>query len=104
MASIFNCTSAGWFEPSEAIDYNATPEAVGVTGYPPYFDHCSVGEIQKLMRQQGFVDIDIEHFYRANDYFGFFLPAYIIVTLFENFCAMLKLNFLASGFVTSARR
>lgn len=56
------------------------------------------------MRQQGFVDIDIEHFYRANDYFGFFLPAYIIVTLFENFCAMLKLNFLASGFVTSARR
>lgn len=80
------------------------PNAVGVTGYPAYFDHCSPGEFEGLLRQHGFIEIDLKPFYRAADYFAFFLPAYVLVSLFENLCAALNWRIFASGFVVSAVR
>lgn len=80
------------------------PSAVGVTGYPAFFDHCSPSGMAKLFRDQGFEQIDVRSFYRASDYFAFFLPAYISVALFENMCAALDWRFFCSGFVISARR
>ncbi|WP_372922269.1 hypothetical protein [Roseovarius sp.] len=52
----------------------------------------------------GFTEIDVQPFYRANDYFAFFTPAFIIVTLFENLCRSLGLSTLVSGMVISARK
>lgn len=80
------------------------PGAVDVTGYPAFFDHCSVFDMRRLMEDQGFTDIDIKTFYRANDYFAFFLPAYVAVSLFENLCASLNWQIFASGFVISSRK
>jgi SAM-dependent methyltransferase len=80
------------------------PDAVGVTGYPAFFDHCSPAEFETLLERQGFVDIDIVSYYRATDYFAFFLPAYVLVTLFENICSFFNFRFFASGFVVTARK
>lgn len=80
------------------------PNAVEVTGYPAYFNRCSPGEFENLLRQQGFVNIELVTFYRANDYFAFFLPAYLMVSIFENLCALLKWRIFASGFIVSATR
>lgn len=80
------------------------PDAADVTGYPAFFDHCSVSGMRSLMRKQGFVDVDVKPFYRASDYFAFFLPAYLAVTIFENVCAAINWNVFASGFVISARK
>ena len=74
------------------------------TGYPAYFDHCSVGSMKKVLIKCGFVDVDIKAFYRANDYFSFFTPLFVIVTAFENFCSKLELDVFASGFVVSATK
>lgn len=78
--------------------------AVEVTGYPAFFDHCSVGEMSELFNNCGFEKIDVLPYYRANDYFAFFVPFYVVVSLIENLCARLNWTALASGFVISAER
>ncbi|WP_287151188.1 methyltransferase domain-containing protein [Mesorhizobium sp.] len=80
------------------------PSAVGLTGYPAFFDHCSPSEMAKLFRGQGFEQVDVMSFYRASDYFAFFLPAYLSVVLFENLCAALNWRLFCSGFVVSAAK
>jgi SAM-dependent methyltransferase len=80
------------------------PDAISVTGYPAFFDQYSPAEFEALLVRQGFVSIDIKPFYRASDYFAFFLPAYLVVALFENFSSFFSLRFFASGFVVSARK
>lgn len=80
------------------------PGAESETGYRAFFDHCSTGAMRKLFKKNGLVSVDTRVYYRANDYFEFFLPAYILVSLFENLCQVLRLEIFASGFVISARK
>ena len=80
------------------------PGAEDVTGYPAYFDHCSVRSMRRMLIESGFVDVDVKAYYRANDYFSFFTPLFLIVTAFENFCRKLGLDMFASGFVVSATK
>jgi hypothetical protein len=80
------------------------PNAESVTGYPSFFDHCSTRAMRKLFAENGLVAIETKAYYRANDYFAFFVPAYILISLFENICRALKLELFASGFVISARK
>ena len=60
--------------------------------------------MRRLFVANGLVDIDVKAYYRANDYFAFFVPAYVLVSLFENLCQAFKIELLASGFVISARK
>jgi hypothetical protein len=80
------------------------PRSVGKTGYPTYFDHCTVAKMTALFRETGFEDIDAVPYYRAHDYFAFFLPAYVAVVCFENLCKRFGWSTFASGFVISARK
>jgi hypothetical protein len=80
------------------------PDSVGETGYPTFFDHCTVAKMTKLFRETGFEDVDAVPYYRAQDYFAFFLPAYVVVVVFNNLCTRLAWSFFASGFVISARK
>jgi hypothetical protein len=80
------------------------PGSEGVTGYPAFFDHCTPRRMERLFAKTGFTDIEITCFYRANDYFAFFTPAYIVISIFENLCDLMKWRTFASGFVISGRR
>lgn len=80
------------------------PGAEEVTGYPAFFDLCTPRAMTQAFQEVGFAEIDLRPFYRANDYFAFFTPAFIVVTLFENACRWLDLRSMASGFVISARK
>lgn len=80
------------------------PGTEDVTGYPAYFDHCSVPSMKKKLVKYGFADINIKVFYRANDYFAFFVPFFLIITAFENLCRKLELDIFASGFIISAKK
>ncbi len=79
------------------------PGAEDVTGYPAYFDQCSVPAMNKILTEQGFTDINIQALYRANDYFAFFTPLFVTITAFENLCRILKLEIFASGFIITAK-
>jgi SAM-dependent methyltransferase len=80
------------------------PWAENETGYPAFFNKCSPKEMRKLFKSHGFGSVKIIPFFRANDYFRFFLPFYIAVTLWENICAKLKWETFCSGFIVIARK
>jgi hypothetical protein len=80
------------------------PEAAEETGYPAFFDHCSARRMARVFEGVGFEDVQVRSFYRANDYFAFFFPAFIAVTAFENICKLLGWSYFASGFVISGRK
>jgi SAM-dependent methyltransferase len=80
------------------------PGAEDVTGYPAFFDLCSANAMSRALERQGFKNIDVKAFYRANDYFAFFTPLFVLVTLWENLCHKLEWRIFASGFVISARK
>jgi len=80
------------------------PEAMDVSGYVAFFNQCSPAEMRAQFGENGFVDIEIRCFYRANGYFDSFLPLYIVVSLYENACRLAGAELLASGYVISARR
>jgi hypothetical protein len=60
--------------------------------------------MKRLLYTQGFREIRIIPFFRANDYFRFLVPAYVLVTLLENMCRRLKCEQLCSGFIVTARK
>jgi hypothetical protein len=80
------------------------PGTEHLTGYPAYFDHCSVPSMRKVLAKRGFTDINVKAFYRANDYFAFFTPLFLMVTALENVCEKFKLDIFASGFIISAKK
>ncbi len=74
------------------------------TGYPTFFDHCTANAMTRLFRRTGFRNIDIDIHYSANDYFSFFVPAFVVITGFENVARALGLSYFAAGYVISARK
>lgn len=80
------------------------PAAVEVSGYPAFFNYCTPLAMKHLFEKSGFVDVKVQPFYRATDYFAFFIPAFLVVAAFENFCRWLRLSTFSSGFVISARK
>jgi glycosyltransferase len=80
------------------------PWASAVTGYPAYFDHCSPISMAKLMKNAGYKNVQTFCFYRASDYFSFFVPLFVIVSLYENMCRLLGLKQLCSGFIVTASK
>lgn len=80
------------------------PKAEAVTGYRAFYNHCSPGAMTRLFKRVGFTDVQVKPFYRASDYFAFFVPAYVLIALAENVAALLHARVFASGFVISAAK
>jgi SAM-dependent methyltransferase len=80
------------------------PWAVDVTGYQAFFNKCSPKEMKKFFALKGFRNIKTVSFFRANDYFKFFFPCYIVITMWENICNRLKFEQLCSGFIIIAQK
>ena len=78
------------------------PHAIDVTGYPAFFDYCSPQGMRRLCESAGFNSIEIIPYYRANDYFAFFIPLFILVSLFENLFERFGIQIFASGFILKA--
>ncbi len=80
------------------------PEAFAVTGYPAFFDKCSPNEMKNLCRAQGFKDIEVICYYKATDYFAFFVPAYLLVAICENLFEYIGVTHFSSGFIIKAKK
>ncbi len=80
------------------------PDSVEETGYPAFFHHCTARDMARVFEDVGFESVQVRIFYRANDYFAFFLPAFVVVTAFENICRAFGWTYFASGFVISGRK
>lgn len=80
------------------------PDAIGVSGYPAFFNYCSPIQMEELFKSTGFKNVEIWPYYRANDYFAFFIPAFILVSIYENVCKFFKFKSAASGFIVVAEK
>ena len=80
------------------------PEAAEVSGYLAFFNLCSPRQMRRACEKAGFKDIKITCYYRATDYFSFFIPAFIVVALWENICSKFCLETMAAGFIIEARK
>jgi len=80
------------------------PWAVETTGYPAFFDRSSPMEMRTLFNCKGFQSVETMSFFRANDYFRFFVPLYMGVSLWENICNKFKWEQLCSGFIIIAQK
>jgi hypothetical protein len=80
------------------------PEFEGLSGYEAYFNCCSVNSMKDLFLKSGFKDIELKIYYRGSEYFRFFVPLFVLVTTFENFCNYMNLDLFASGFIISATK
>ncbi len=80
------------------------PEAEAVTGYPAFFHKCSPRQMETLCKDIGFSKIEIIPYYRATDYFAFFVPAFILVAVLENLISYFGLRTFASGMILVARK
>ncbi len=80
------------------------PGSVATTGYPAFFDHCSPAAFEKLLSRIGFQDVEIRPYYRANEYFAFFYPMFLMITAFENLCRRMNWRVFCSGMILFARK
>jgi hypothetical protein len=78
------------------------PHAVATTGYPAYFDYCSVAQMRNLFIDVGFKNVKVIPFYKANDYFSFFVPLFITVAIYENLVKFCNMKAGACGFIICA--
>ena len=78
--------------------------SLSTTGYPTYFDYCSPGQMSKLWKTTGFTNIEVIPLYRANGYFKFFVPLFLLVTAFENFCSRFDIRYFCSGMIIIAEK
>ncbi|WP_084766289.1 methyltransferase domain-containing protein [Nitrococcus mobilis] len=80
------------------------PEFADLTGYKTYYDKCSKRDIERLLTELGYKNIEIKCFFGAADYFGFFLPFFALITIFNKFCRLLNLSAFASGVIVYAEK
>jgi hypothetical protein len=80
------------------------PHAAAVTGYPAFFDYCSPSEMRRLCKEIGFEEVETISYYRANDYFAFFFPLFVVITLFETLFEFFEIEYFASGFILKATK
>jgi len=84
--------------------HHLRPEAETVTGFPAFFDNCSPNQMRKLLQNIGFKGIKIKTYFRATDYFSFFVPIFIIIAIFENLFKYFDLKLFASGMILIAKK
>ena len=86
----------------KALIHYLRPEAKDVAGYPAHFHLCSPQQMKKAFEEKGFRNVRIQPFFRAADYFNFFIPLYLLVVLWESICKRMGLMQFCSGFIITA--
>lgn len=75
---------------SSALLYTFLPWSKGIQGFPAYYDHCTAPEMEQLFERNGFEIVESRTNYYQADYFGFFVPFYLLNAIYE--LAIYKLN------------
>lgn len=80
------------------------PQAMGVAGFPTYYDSCFDGRLRALHEDAGFSSYRSVVTYYQSDYYDAFLPAYLASVAYELGVRALRLRNLGAYVVIVARR
>jgi ubiquinone/menaquinone biosynthesis C-methylase UbiE len=80
------------------------PGSEELQGFPAYYDHCSASEMERLFVRSGFTIVRTEWSSYQSDYFGFFLPLYLLSLAYDTIVQRLGLRPLAATVLLIARK
>ena len=90
-------------ERARRLLYSTHPESRNVGGFPALYQHCTVADMSTAHRVNGLRVADAKVFYGTN-YAYFFIPAFIVISLYEIALQALNLQNLAATIVLTARK
>ena len=80
------------------------PHTVGICGFPVVYDRCYPAAIEPLFERHGFQVIEIRPSYFQSRYYAFFVPFFLLSTLYEGALQWLGIRNLCAHFLVVARR
>jgi SAM-dependent methyltransferase len=75
------------------------PGVEGVTGYPAFYSLGNAYHLESFFRTRNGFKVEYKYFYGAIDYFGFFYPFAVIMSLFNYFVKTFGIKFFASNVI-----
>lgn len=92
------------FKPVLRLLHFAIPASAGIVEFDVHYDHTDPVALERLFREAGFRDVKVTWTSAQADYFKPFLPAFVVVALYQTFVRVLGLRRLAAYVVVDARR
>jgi len=80
------------------------PGSEGIQGFPAYYDHCSHDEMERLLVRSGFRVVRMEWSFYQSDYYGFFLPLYLLSLMYDLIAQRLNIRQLAAAVLVVAQK
>lgn len=80
------------------------PGSEGIQGFPAYYDHCSPLEMERLLTRSGFKVIRTEWSSYQSDYYGFFIPLYLLSLGYDLIVQRLNIRRFAATVVIVAQK
>jgi hypothetical protein len=72
-------------------------ESKDITGYPAFYSLGNSRALEKFLRSKKDIKVEFKYHYGAVDYFSFFFPFAILISLFNAIARGLRLKFFASN-------
>jgi len=91
-----------WF--AKGVLHQLIPESRGVVEFDVHYDRCHPAAIERLFRDAGFHDVQIECTWDQAAYFHAFFPVFLLVLAYQRIAEALHLRILASYLIVRARR
>jgi ubiquinone/menaquinone biosynthesis C-methylase UbiE len=92
------------FEPLLRLLHFAIPGSAGVVEFDVHYDQTDPVALERLFRAAGFREVNVSWTAAQADYFKAFLPAYVLVALYQTLVRVLGISRLAAYVVVDARR
>lgn len=83
--------------------YSLHPQSREVGGFPALYERCTVGDMSSVHRAHGLEVVDTRVFFGTN-YAYFFIPAFMLVSLYELTLQAFNLGSLAATVVIAAQK
>ena len=92
------------FDPLKVLLHRVYRHTHEVVEFEAYYDRTYPGAFERLLRDQGFSEIEVRVSFNQIDYAAALLPAFVLVALYDLAVRALGLGDLAAYVLVSARR
>ena len=92
------------FGPLLKLLHFTSPDTVGKVEFDVHYDHCYPKAIERVMRDAGFRNVDVDASHISADYFFPIFPLYLIVWAYESLVRMLDARSLMAYLLVTAER
>jgi SAM-dependent methyltransferase len=89
---------------AKSILFSLRPACVGIGGFPAMYNRCTYREMKRAFESSGHEVLELRPSYFGAQYFEFFFPLFVLVSVYEAACSMLHAKSLAPRLLLVARK